>query len=104
MRSNLESALDALVSAGWANSSDGDVEAPTGHFAIIDATTERATMGDVLEDTGLTIYDVPVAWFVVVTDSLGFIHPIECASEAEAWSLYREREREYVAWSDDTDD
>ena len=36
MKTAIETACQKIITAGWANRSNGDVNAPTGHFALID--------------------------------------------------------------------
>lgn len=89
MRSNLETALTTIITAAWANRTDGDVEAPSGHVSIVDCTTERDMLASILEedldyDGAPTIDDVPDKWFVVREDSHGLVFVSEYDTEREA--------------------
>lgn len=99
----VDGAFRSLVTGGWANESSGDVEAPCGHFALIDMTTERAMMRDVLEETGEAqlIEEIEPAWYIVVTDSQGFVGHMRCDSEAQARFQYDTLEAAYGEWLGD---
>jgi len=45
MKTPLEAVLQAMVTGGWANESDGDVDSPQGHFARV--TVEPAELSEV---------------------------------------------------------
>lgn len=98
MMSNDERTLDGLVTAGWANASDGDVESPTGHFALIDLTTEREAMAELLDDD--EILPDP-AWYVVIVDTIGNRYVESHRTEGDATIRYNDLERAYLAWHDD---
>ncbi len=104
MRTPLENLASALVTEGWANQSDGEVDAPSGHFAIIDATTEREIMADLTEYVGEDFSAVPAAWLLVEHDDQGFVTVTECDSEADAQARYAALEAIYVAWDSATEE
>ncbi len=56
----------------------GDVEAPTGWFAIVPE-------GD--------------SWYILIRDTLGFTHGYLMGSETHARTVYDALEAEYAAWS-----
>lgn len=104
----VDGAFRSLVTAGWANESSGDVEAPCGHFALIDMTTERDMMRSILEETDEAecMDEIESAWYIVVTDSQGFVGHMQCDSEAQARFQFDELEAQYGDWlgSDDDED
>lgn len=100
MRDDIETALDLIITGGWANETTGHVDSPTGHVALIDLTTERDAMVDAL-DVDLDTLPAP-AWYVVATDQLGFIHYAAHDTESSARFYYDRLDREYAGW--DTDD
>lgn len=104
MKSKTERAMQALITAGWANGSTGEVEAPTGHVAIVDLTTERAMMAQVLADAGEEEGDLDAirpGWYVVVEDDQGNVGVTGPVSQAEAESSLRRAEAAYAEWGDD---
>lgn len=96
MRDDIETALDLILTGGWANETTGHVDSPIGHVALIDLTTERDMMADVF-DADLDTLPAP-AWYVVVTDHLGFIHYVAYDTEAAARRDYDRLDRENVEW------
>jgi hypothetical protein len=91
----------ALVTAGWANESDGDVESVTGHFAIIDMSTERDMMRDVCEEMGVKWVDgIAYNWFTLREDSQGFMH-YEATNERGAHKWFNEMQERYSLWHDE---
>lgn len=103
MKTQIESAMQALVTAGWANGSTGEVESPVGHVAIVDLTSERAMLAQVLAEAGEGETDLEVirpGWYVVVEDDQGNVTVTNPMSEAEAQAALRRAEAAYVEWSD----
>jgi len=104
MKTRTENAFQALITEGWANESTGEVDAPTGHVAIIDMSTERTMMAQVLaetdeEDPGALIETIRPGWYVVVEDSQGNVDVTGPVSEAEAQHALEQAEVEYGNWS-----
>lgn len=103
MRTAIEALFDAMVNDGWANESSGNIEAPTGHFArISNSDNELAEVlqafEDVTDDYGMPAREDIVGHFLVITDSLGFIHISRYGSEAALIADYRALEAEYNNW------
>lgn len=87
----------AIVTAGWANESDGNVEAPTGHFAYV--TIEENEVSDVLDAIGFDEDFAPIfpGAFIVMEDSDGNTELIEFSSNALA--AFRALQRDYAIWN-----
>lgn len=98
MRDDIETILDLIIAGGWANETTGHVDSPTGHVALIDLTTERERMTDTFD---ATLPDP--AWYLVVTDQLGFIHYEAHDTEGSARKFYAALDREYAAWDNNDD-
>ena len=74
MKTALEAVLQAMVTGGWANESDGNVEAPTGHFARV--SNSEAELSEVVQafDDVITAYGMDdtselVGHFLITEDS-----------------------------------
>lgn len=97
---DLAKAFDALVNAGWANLSDGDAEAPTGHFALVHIVpAELAEIKDVLEaceENDVTIYP---GSYIVEVDSDGNKTLIEYLTLDNALVVYNNAQREFAIWN-----
>lgn len=101
MMTDDERNLRTLITAGWENHSSGHVEAPTGHFAIVDCAEDRAMLAQVLD---ITEDDLPAPhYFLVVEDNYGNVHLRMFYTMAAAQDAYAELETAYAEW-DDLDD
>jgi hypothetical protein len=115
MRTPLEALFDAMITGGWANESDGHVESPTGHFARI-SNSESEVFGwpggikdsfaDVISAYGMTDEQLreAVGYFLVMTDSQGFIHITRYHAESDLIRRYRQLEDQYADWEGEGDD
>lgn len=92
-----ERVLRTLITYGWANESTGDVECPMGHVALIDLTTERDMMLDLLEEDERL---PEPGWYVVVEDNLGLVHPMRFDLERVARKVYDRHEATYTMWAE----
>lgn len=100
MRSPAEQVCLALVTAGWANFSAGDVAAPEGHAAAIDFSTEREQMGEVLLDAEIDpeyLTNFEEGWYVLLEkeQQVVIVGPV---NEAEARARVRFVSYQHVAW------
>jgi hypothetical protein len=94
-----ESAARAIVTDGWANESAGDVEAPTGAFALIIITpAEIAT--EIWETFDFSPQDVTAGFYLEQTDSQGNTSVTEFEREWEVRAAYTTLEQEYAEWDD----
>lgn len=105
MRTATEALFDAIVSGGWANRSDGDVESPTGHFALVSNSREelpelRQAFSDVIDTYGDVSDDDLIGHFIVTTDSDGFVDVTRYPSVVSAASEFVTLSRRYTAWNE----
>ena len=101
-----EGAFRAVVTAGWGVKSSGDVEAPTGHFAVVEIPEhagERAEMraavfdGDAEAAEGFDCLDA--GWYLVTEDSNG---NVSYSRDSQVWVNRRfdELDAAYALWLD----
>lgn len=102
----IDNAFKALITAGWSNMSNGDVEAPTGHFAIIDMITERDMLRDVLAESDLAdaLDSIEPKWYGVRenSDGLVFLESFDCEWHARKW--FDQQEELFETWESNTED
>lgn len=103
MMPNYEAAARAIVTAGWANETDGHVDSPVGHFAIVDLTTERTIIADILAEDDLTLEGLPPAWYIVSEDDQGNVAVLQYDTEAEARRAFDYLAGRYSEWADDVE-
>lgn len=102
----LAKALAQVVDAGWANKSSGDVEAPTGAFALITISVDEVSelYSAVFDDDLATNPTLLPGAFVLVTDSDGnhtltqFGSGYTMLDSARADAHYHKLDDEYQAW------
>lgn len=99
----IEGVYRSIISAGWAVKSGGDVEASTGHYAVLEIPAhpgERAEMREAVfgeDETEAAVFDSAASgWFFVVEGSSGNISYAVCNGEPDAMSLFNEAEVHYV--------
>lgn len=107
MKSNLETLMQAFISGGWANMSGGTVEAPTGHFAIVEIEPNRKELREAFEDDlfpeELVFFDAcEVGTYLVVEDSNGSVFVDGPLPMAWATLWFNNNLEAFNAW--DTDD
>lgn len=101
---DLDTAFKAIVAAGWAMKSDGNVEAPTGYFAKIPISKEElpelmdAVFGHVDDPDEVTIEP---GYYVTKENSDGIIWIWKYNAKFLMDSHYASLEREYAEWSAD---
>ena len=91
----------SIISAGWANKSDGNVEAPTGAFAVVEIPRplgELAEMKAAVEDPDLEKFDwPPPAFYFCSENSLGQIYVWQLP-EAKAWAMFERYLDSFSEW------
>lgn len=99
-------AFRSIVNAGWNVKSVGEVEATTGHFAVVEIPAhvgERAAMRDAVFSDNPdeeTVFDsIPSGWFIVIEDSQGNIGLVNADNEADANRMFNDAEAEYAEWA-----
>lgn len=104
MRTTLENLMVAMICAGWARDSSGDVESPTGAFAIVEIDgTEKAHQYST-EDSELDelLYSEKAKGFYFVReDSSGNVFVESDLTLGEAEQRFMETELDYVEWLDE---
>lgn len=107
MKTPFESVVQAIITAGWSNQSDGDVDAPTGHFAIVEVPAldkELADMVDALLDTvdGEEVVALCTAergHYMVVETSEGQVHITGPFKEAPAKFWFLSMQKTLEEWT-----
>lgn len=97
MRTDLENLMSEIVSAGWANASDGNVDAPTGFFARI--TIEPNEIASVRDAFDLPEEYDPPRYTLFQEDSSGFIHLTFLPTEVELLAAYDLLSDQYSEWN-----
>lgn len=95
MNTRIEQAFLELVNEGWANGSAGALDAPTGLVTIIDMSTERAMMAQVLAETddlnpGETIQAIEPGWYVITQEPDGTVDISKPLAQAQAEAILRD--------------
>lgn len=106
MKTALESIMQAIITAGWNKISDGDVNAPIGHFAIVEIpqnNNELAEIVDAILDvtTGeevVTLCTAPRGWYHVREDSDGIVYIDGPHTEITANRIYEAHQATYNEW------
>lgn len=94
-----EHAARTIVTDGWANQSDGHVDAPTGAFALI--ILEPAEVdADFLATWDLTSADVTPGYYLEQQDQQGNTSVTEFDTEWEARAAYTALEQQYQEWAE----
>lgn len=107
MKTALEAVLQAMVTGGWANEKDGEVEAPTGHFArVSNSEAELSEVVEAFEDV-ITAYDMDdtkelIGHFLVREDDAGFVHVTEYDDEVSLTRDFQQLQDDYSLWADTT--
>lgn len=104
----IEGVFRSIITAGWNVKSDGDVEANTGHFAIVEIPEhdgERDQMREAVfmdELDEAEVFDrIPTGWYLVVEDSQGNVTYSQTANRDEAFRLFQTSEAKYAEWAGD---
>jgi hypothetical protein len=102
MSRDIDNAFKAIIASGWANQTDGDVESPMGFFTIIDMSTEREQITDILSDADLdgAMEHIEPSWYITTEDSQGFLS-YERSTEIAAKEWFKQMQKRYFKWSDE---
>lgn len=101
MRTALEALFDAMVTAGWADDSDGDVDS-FHHFAVFHTITPDEVdrigeeFGEVLDAYGRPNADELVGHFLVITGSSGNVTVLGYETESEARHAFGTHQHGYT--------
>lgn len=99
-----------IISTGWAVKSNGDVDSPSGYFAVVEIpgdTGSLAEMRDAVEPHGeyryLTNWPDP-GWYVTLENELGQIFVYKTGSQITAMGEYYRLEADYERWMGESDE
>lgn len=93
----LARSFQTIVTGGWANQSDGSVESPTGHFALITIEpNERTELLDAFKGE-LQRTPYPGA-YLLIEDSDGNATLTEYVSNGAAKRAYDQLDNAYTLW------
>jgi hypothetical protein len=96
-----------IVSSGWSEQSDGDVESPQGYFAVVEIPYSEAERQDMANacDLGWDHEDWPdPGWYVTTETDRGLIWVYEFASSIGAHRRYDALVKDYGDWASDDGD
>lgn len=105
MRTALEAVLQAMVTGGWANESDGDVSAPTGHFArVSNSAAELEEVVAAFEDV-IVMYDMIdtselVGEFLVHEDEQGNVYVVSYDNPIALTRDFQQLQDAYALWNE----
>ena len=102
--SQYDNLFKAIISAGWNVKSDGDVEAPSGFFALVevpDHPGELSEMQDAVGDETIDDEWPDCGWYVTREDSDGLIFVYEQSSQRVAETAYDKLQDDFLDWADD---
>lgn len=92
----------SIVSSGWANESDGNVESVTGYFALIEIPSnigELQEMQHAVDESSLIEDEWPESgWYTCYENSDGLIFVFEWRNEAAARDWYSKQEELFGRW------
>lgn len=98
INTELAKSFKKIVTAGWAQHSNGDVESPTGHFAYIPiSTNELNELVDACLEDGDAV-PVEEQYYVLVEDSDGNPHLYIYGSTREALDHFNQLTEQYERW------
>jgi hypothetical protein len=106
MRTALEAVLQAMVTGGWANESDGDVSAPTGHFARVSNTIDEMSevwqaFNEEMSAYGMDDSSVLIGHYLVVEDSQGNVTVTAYDNPIALTRDFQALQDEFAEWNND---
>lgn len=116
MRSYIDSIFDYLAGdTMWNEEASGEVDSPTGHFALVLIPRSKPMRDEMIRElenlTGCYAEDyadedtyIRPGWYIIKSDSLGFVWPERYTSEDDAREVYEALEEEYGEWLGDDED
>lgn len=112
MRNYLENLFNYLAGDTiWCEEEGGHIESPTGHYALVLFPRSKPMREEMIRElenlTGQYAEDYPdedtyirPGWYVVRTDSSGFVHWQNYSTEEAACNAFDELEAEYAKWDE----
>lgn len=109
MMTALEAVLSAMASDRMWCENSGDSEAPTGHFARVgiyegDMPEVLSAFHDVIEAYGMADTNELLGYWLVVTNSQGFVDITAFDNDAALIAAYEQLESAYDEWADESGD
>lgn len=109
MKSALESVMQYIITAGWNKISDGDVNAPTGHFAIVEVPTNNNELADIVDairdeadgNEIVALCTAPRGWYLVVENDQGQVFVNGPFSEESTNLMYNITQADFSEWDKD---
>lgn len=94
-----DNTFKTIIGAGWANQSDGDVDAPTGYFSRI--SIEDNELAELVAACDLGTDDLPSlepGHYVTLETTVGIIMVFQVRDEASAQVVYGRMVDHYTKW------
>lgn len=105
MKTAIELAMQAIISAGFNETSDGDVESPTGHFAVIERPEDPKELAGILESINdpeeqeaFSAHEV--GFYEVIENSQGFVYINGPVDRATAMVWFNANQYAYTLWAE----
>jgi hypothetical protein len=96
---DLDNAFKQIITAGWNQKSDGDVESPTGHFATIPiAPNELQELKDAVFTYEDEIPEIEPGYYFAQENDQGFLKLWKFNSAFEMNAMYDKFSRDYADW------
>lgn len=109
MKTALEAVLQAMVTEGWANESDGMVDSPTGHFARI-SNSETEVLGwpggiSTVFAEVIATYEMDderelIGHFLVQENDQGFVTVTSFTNPVDLTRAYEELQNAFALWDE----
>ena len=108
--------MQAIISAGWNNQSNGETDSPTGHFAIVERPSHPGELNDILQaiedledpdnDYLIEAFEtLAPGFYEVIEDSIGLVHINGPVSSEQASVWFNATQSAYDQWlAQDGDD
>jgi hypothetical protein len=109
VHSNWDNCFKSIVTGEWGVKSDGDVEAPSGYFALVEVPLnlrERADMVDACRnnfDNDEDWFTIEPGWYITSENNQGLIYVWKMPDKSAAEICYDGLQREYSRWSSEVE-
>ncbi len=108
---SIDNTFKTIITAGWNVKSDGDVQSPTGHFALVEIPLHAGELAEMLDacDLDPTQHAIPMeGWYVVRENNDGLVeyfgYPHSGPGKREAEAQYARHERDFSSWMHGAED
>lgn len=94
-----------IVSSEWGERSSGNVESPSGYFALVEIPSSEGERHEMVEALEVGEFILPdPGWYLTIENNGGLIWVHQYQSHYSAQREYNKLERLYVAWDTDEDE